>query len=402
MRRVSTFRRLLASLVIVGALGVASPAAAADSATVWGCFPGAQANPCEGSLATTYLASTTIQPRKVARIETPARRADRPVDCFYVYPTVVSQPRLNAARHMTAEVDAILRYEAARFSQVCDVYAPVYRQVTALGLSNPADLLAALRGKTEPAETVKVAYADVAAAWHDYLAHHNRGRGVVLIGHSQGSGMLMRLIIDEIDRDPAVRAKLVSAVLPGGNLAVDRGQRTGDFRRVPTCASKTETGCAIAWSTYANRPSSSGYFGRADSFLRRAGGIADRPGGEGACVNPAELSGDGGRLRAFTRSDAFPGLIGGVIKTMFYGFTPTASTPWISPGERYRGSCTQYGRAHVLRIRPASAGTVLPLEAPWPDWGLHFFDLNLALGNVLTVVDAQITAYAAASQRGAG
>ncbi|MBJ7470489.1 MAG: DUF3089 domain-containing protein [Solirubrobacteraceae bacterium] len=399
----SSLRRYLlaASCVLVCAVGIphaftTASAQATQTQAIWGCLPGASPNPCEGSLTTTYLSSTTIQPRRVNRVETPARRTERPVDCFYVYPTVVSEPRLNAGPYLTAEVQAILRYEAARFSQVCDVYAPIYRQVTALGLSNPTDLLAAIGGKDEAAPSVKIAYADVVAAWRDYLANHNRGRGVVLIGHSQGSGMLMRLIIDEIDRNPPVRAKVVSAILPGGNVVVERGGRTGDFANLPTCASKHETGCVIAWSTYASRPSSTAYFGRADSFLRRAGGIPDRPGTEAACVNPAELSGDGGRLEAFTRREPFPGLIGGVLRAMFYGFTPTASTPWVSPGERYRGSCVRSGRAHVLRIRPANAATVLPLEAPWPDWGLHFFDLNLALGNLLEIVDAQITSYSAA------
>ena len=32
---------------------------------------------------------------------------------------------------------------------------------------------------------------DVVAAWRHYLDHDNRGRGVVLIGHSQGTGMLV-------------------------------------------------------------------------------------------------------------------------------------------------------------------------------------------------------------------
>ncbi len=392
----STFRRLLAAGALACALAPLPSAAATPARTVWGCLPGAPANPCEGSLATTYLQSTTIQPRKVDRIETPASRTDRPVDCFYVYPTVVSQPRLNAAPHLTSEVKAILRFEASRFSQVCDVYAPVYRQVTAVGLSNPADLISAIGGKAEAGATVKLASGDIAAAWHDYLEHHNRGRGVILIGHSQGSGMLMRLIINEIDGNPAVRDRIVAAYLPGGNLAVDRGQRTGDFQHLPTCAAKDETGCVIAWSTYANRPSPTAYFGRADSFLRRAGGIADRPGGEAVCINPSELSGEGGIFESYTRSEQFPGLIGGVLRAMFYGTWPRASTPWVSPGERYRGTCSTANGARILRIRPATAGTVLPLEAPWPDWGLHFFDLNLATGNLLKIADAQITAYAAA------
>ena len=38
------------------------------------------------------------------------------------------------------------------------------------------------------------AYADVAEAWHTYLKRFNHGRGVVLIGHSQGTFVLRRLV----------------------------------------------------------------------------------------------------------------------------------------------------------------------------------------------------------------
>ena len=47
---------------------------------------------------------------------------------------------------------------------------------------------------------------DVEAAWDDYLARDNKGRGVVLIGHSQGSGILKQLIAREIEGQPAQRS----------------------------------------------------------------------------------------------------------------------------------------------------------------------------------------------------
>ena len=50
---------------------------------------------------------------------------------------------------------------------------------------------------------------DVKAAWEHYLAYNNVGRGVVLIGHSQGSGLLTRLIASEIDGKP-VQVGIVS------------------------------------------------------------------------------------------------------------------------------------------------------------------------------------------------
>jgi len=84
-----------------------------------------------------------------------------------------------------------VKIQAARLTSVCDVYAPVYRQVT----------LPALFGTLPPeagAPDRELAYSDAAAAWDYYMAHHNKGRGVVLIGHSQGAGILKRLVQERL------------------------------------------------------------------------------------------------------------------------------------------------------------------------------------------------------------
>ncbi len=85
---------------------------------------------------------------------------------------------------------SIAEYQAARFSQHCRMFAPVYRQSTMTSLVLG---LVGLPRQQGPG------YADVRAAWRDYLAHDNHGRGVVLIGHSQGSFVLRQLIADEIE-----------------------------------------------------------------------------------------------------------------------------------------------------------------------------------------------------------
>lgn len=331
------------------------------------------------------------------RVETPAVDASRPVDCFYVYPTVVSLPRTNAPQYVTSEVKAILEYQASRFSQVCKVFAPVYRQATLFGIVGP---VAGGEGKatsSEPSPTFALAYADVKRAWNEYLATRNNGRGVVLIGHSQGSGMLIRLLREEIDPSPEQRAKVVAAIVPGGNLTVKQGQRTGgDLTHIPTCATAAETGCAMAWSLYGSAPTKSALFGSIKSSLRRSTGLPTPTDAEVVCTNPAELSGDGGRLETYTRREAFPGLIGIALRTMYFGLPPQASTPWIAPGERYKASCRRVRNGHVLMVRPANAATILPIESPWPDWGLHLADVNLPLGNLVRLVREKSAAYAAA------
>src|SRR5260370_15511573 len=94
-----------------------------------------------------------------------------------------------------------------------------------------------------------LAYNDVLDAWNYYLEHDNQGRGVVLIGHSQGSFVLTELIKNEIDGKP-VQARLVSALLLGMNLAVPRGKDVGgSFHHVPLCRAPRQAGCS---GTYAS------------------------------------------------------------------------------------------------------------------------------------------------------
>ena len=59
--------------------------------------------------------------------------SDPPVDCFYVYPTVSEEHRGNADLKLQPEERETAITQAARFSHVCRVYAPLYRQTTAYG-----------------------------------------------------------------------------------------------------------------------------------------------------------------------------------------------------------------------------------------------------------------------------
>ena len=56
------------------------------------------------------------------------------MDCFYVYLTVSDQQTLLATKAKDPEIRSIALYQAARYSQHCRVFAPVYRQVTLAGL----------------------------------------------------------------------------------------------------------------------------------------------------------------------------------------------------------------------------------------------------------------------------
>src|SRR3954449_2522992 len=152
-----------AALVATCLLALPSTAGAAEK-TKWLCKPGLKNNPCVSDLTATILhtdGTSTTETRKNAK--KPA------VDCFYVYPTVSDQKTINANRKIDPEVRAVADYQAARFSQVCHVWAPVCTQVTLKGIPTPSS--------TKTVAAAAKAYKSSRADWRDYISHHNHGRG---------------------------------------------------------------------------------------------------------------------------------------------------------------------------------------------------------------------------------
>jgi len=366
-------RALCAGVVVwVIAAGVgmsaASPAQPQSSPTVWLCRPHIKNNPCESDLTT-----TVIHPdgKKTTRRASPA--ADPPVDCFYVYPTVSAQPTVNANLNIDPELIAVAENQAARFSQVCRMYAPVYPQLT----------LSAIGGGATP-QARAAAYAGVLAGWKEYLAKYNKGRGVVFIGHSQGSGMLIQLLKSEVDPNPKLQRQMVSAFLLGGNVTVPEGKNVGgDFQNIPACESAKETHCVLAYSMYAQQPPPDGLFGKT-----RVG--ADGTNLQVLCVNPASFSGDG-PLEPYLRTKPFPGPIGAAA-----GAPPTAPTPWVAYPKLYSAQCQQangFTWLQVADVGKPDAPRYQPRGSLPPNWGLHLGDINLALGNLVGVARQQAAAY---------
>ena len=367
---------IVAAGAIVGLLALGT---AASARVVWLCRPGQRPNPCAVSLSTTVL-SPTLRPLRV----THPPRAKPQVDCFYVYPTVSDQKTTLANLHVDPEERSIALYEAARYSQDCRVFAPMYRQVTLTALDS---------GTRETPAQLATPLRDVTAAFETYLRRYSRGRGFVLIGHSQGSFVLEQLIARTIDPHPALRRRLVSAILLGGNVLVKRGRTVGgSFKHVPACRSDTELHCVIALSTFDQPVPPNSLFGR--TTVR---------GDEVLCTNPGALAGGWATLDPVFPSAPFaPGTLIAAGISLLHLTQPTARTEWISEPGAYRARCSSAGGADVLQIR-ALRGAQLPSPSPDPSWGLHLLDAQIALGNLVTDVRRESAAYATtATGRAAG
>ena len=363
--------------VLLCALG----ASTASASTTWLCKPGLASNPCTPGFGTTVI-SPTGAPQGTL---TPKATKNPKIDCFYVYPTVSNQPTPEATKRIDAEERSIALYQAARYSSACRVYAPMYRQVSINGLLNP---------KTVTTKMRTTGYNDVRDAWRDYLKHDNKGRGVVFIGHSQGSFVLRQLIADEVDKNAKVRKQLVSAILLGGNVLVKKGSdHGGDFQNIKACKSATQLRCIVAFSTFGATPPEKAVFGRADTSPTV---VTDKSAKntEVLCTNPAALGGGSAPLTSIFPSAPFaPGTAIGIETTMVGLPQPAVSTPWIE-AQAYTGKCSSAGGANVLLITGEPGAPTLK-ALPDATWGLHLVDANIALGDLVTLVQGQAKQYAA-------
>ena len=368
------------SLLIAAAL--AAQAAPVPTSTVdyakaanWLCLPG-RIDTCTTPLRTTALNSNgygASGPSPVA--------ADPGVDCFVVYPTVSRDSGLNSDLSPgDGEEKAMIATQFARFSGVCRMFAPIYRSMT-LGAVAAASAGADVTGAG------RIAYSDIRKAWGDYLARYNKGRPFVLIGHSQGSLMLQQLIAHDIEGKPAA-ARMKLAILPGYNLFVPQGRRVGGtLKRTPVCASATETGCVLTWTSFRqnNPPPQGAMFG-----------YANAPGMTVACTNPARPGATGWvdfDSYWFTRS-ALP-VPGGPIQWSSEGAPPA---PYLRTEGLVSGRCVNDGPRGYLSIRTNAdpkdkrtdrVGGEVGLAGFFiPGWGMHLSDMYAAQGDLIRRVGA--------------
>ena len=107
------------------------------------------------------------------------------------------------------------------------------------------------------------AYDSIKAGFEDFLTHQLDGRPFVVIGDSQGAAMLNMLLARLVDDVPALRSRLVTAIILGGNVEVPAGQLVGGtFKHIPACSRLGETGCVIAYSSFPSTPPADSLFGR--------------------------------------------------------------------------------------------------------------------------------------------
>jgi hypothetical protein len=196
-----------------------------------------------------------------------------------------------------------------------------------------------------------------------------------VIGDSQGAAMLDMLLARLVDNVPALRSRLVTAIILGGNVEVPAGQLAGGtFKHIPACSRLGETGCVIAYSSFPSTPPADSLFGRPGQGVSLQSGQTARHGLQVVCVNPAALSGGAAPLGA-----VFPSLL------------QAASTPWVSYPGLYTARCEQGDGASWLNVTKATGPAdhrPTVTEDLGPAYGYHVWDLGLAQDDLVSDVAA--------------
>ncbi len=241
------------SLALAGALVIFVGIAVArfDAIMLWALEPGAPFDPSSVPTPPDYAQADAWSarpdrqdPADVSLPDYPAiDPALAPVDVFYLHPSAyvgsgwngsIDDPKLAEASDRGGAL-----IQASAFNGCCAVHAPRYRQANLLAFTHPSP---------DGQRAIDLAYTDVAAAFHAYLAEHEPDRPFLIAAHSQGSVLALRLVREEISGTP-LRERLVAAYLVGVPLDADALAR--DLPDVPICEAPDQTGCIVGWNARA-------------------------------------------------------------------------------------------------------------------------------------------------------
>ena len=353
--------------------------------SLWLCRPGLADDKCKINLDATIIGKdgkTSIETYKAA--------SDPKVDCFFVYPTVSNDKTWASDWTVDAmEIDDI-KLQFARFGSVCRQFAPIYRQTTLTALR------IASGGPQPEGERLPQGvggYADVVDAWNWYMANENQGRGVILIGHSQGAGVLARLIATEIEGKSAAK-QFVSAILLGTTVMVPPGKDTGGtYKAIPLCRAEDQTGCVITYASFRNTlpPPDTARFGKGAN------------GNAAACNNPANLASGKGVPDSYFLAKGFLNGSAGPNQPAWSNPAPTITTPFVKVPGLVATACVNKGDYTYLEMTvtpdPADArtdelaGEIMRATGPDLNWGLHLIDVDHSMGDLIRIARKQAAAW---------
>ncbi len=291
----------------------------------------------------------------------PAGEAPLDAAVFFVHPTSYFERTHWNAPLADPAADAFAgilnRGIASAFNASDAVWVPRYRQMTMGGFlaDNPA---------SGPA--LALAYGDVRAAFHAFLAATPPGRPLVLVGHSQGALLLKRLLAEEVAGKPLAQ-RVAAAYVVGWPVSLAH-----DLPRIglPPCLGPGQPGCVLSWLSFAEPADIRATL---DAYARFPALDGQLPGGSAfLCSNPLTGAPDTAAPASANRGTLLPDLAAPSGGTLQPGMIPARCGP-----------------DHFLMI---GSGPELG-EYVLPGNNYHVYDVPLFWANVRSDVAARVAAW---------
>nr|AFQ23784.1 esterase [uncultured bacterium] len=171
-------------------------------------------------------------------LEKPAE-ATKPVDVFYIYPTVTGfrdpvQICEITDSELVAGAKMVRQIQTSVFDESCNVFMPYYRQIS---MPKP--------GTDYSSVTNYLSGFDATDALDYFLNNLNQGRPFILAGHSQGASTLINLLENYMTKHPEALKRMVAAYPVGFAVTKDFLARTG----LKFAEGATDTGVIVSWNT---------------------------------------------------------------------------------------------------------------------------------------------------------
>lgn len=172
--------------------------------------------------------------------------ADKPVDVFYVYPTIYMDKEpgnMDISREdLRGNAEGLMVAQAGVYSSYANLFAPFYRQQSGASQSmEPGN-----GGRDAFADPLfMTGYSDVERVFDHYIENLNPDRPFILAGHSQGSMVIVELMRRRMG-DPELQKRLIAAYIIGYTVKKDDLDR---FPQMKLAQGETDTGVIITYNT---------------------------------------------------------------------------------------------------------------------------------------------------------
>lgn len=169
---------------------------------------------------------------------------DKAVDLIYLYPSACDDPEADIIcdidnAYMRKGAERYLAQEASAFEPVANIFAPYWRQVSALKLPMMSF------EEVDHAEWAEPR-TDVYAALDYYFEHLNNGRPYFIAGHSQGSRLGYIVLSEYMAEHPDYYANMIAAYCIGDSLT---RQYLAENPHVKAAGAADDLGVVVSWNT---------------------------------------------------------------------------------------------------------------------------------------------------------